>query len=318
MAGLEAQGYHDLRPSFGGLLSLLWTEPRPLSSLAEPLAISKQACSQLVMLAERVGYIERRPAPDDRRAKVVALSPAGRALVQHAIDGIRELEAVYAQQLGGDVYQDLTRSLAALFEGLCLPTHGDGGLRAEASRSAGVLPVISVRIQRDLMEATAARGHGGLKLSHGQVLPLIGPDGARVHQIARLHGVTRQAISATSQDLEALGYLRREPDPRDRRGVVLRLTPAGRRLIEDSVRALDGLDEQLRGILGPRRFARLERAARELYQALHLEDEVFEGAASAQTRGIEGLALSLHQRLGDRDAARLAALLESEVRRKTA
>ena len=41
------------------------------------------------------------------------------------------------------------------------------------------LPNLSLRIQRTLMDATSARGHTGLKLSHAQVLPMIGTDGAR-------------------------------------------------------------------------------------------------------------------------------------------
>ena len=72
-----------------------------------------------------------------------------------------------------------------------------------ANRSGGVLPLIALRVQRDLMDATVARGHAGLKLSHAQVLPLIGPDGGRIHEMARIQRVSRQAISAVSRELEA-------------------------------------------------------------------------------------------------------------------
>jgi DNA-binding MarR family transcriptional regulator len=316
-AHLNEQGYRDLRPSLAPLLSLLWLEPRPLRALAQQLAVTKQACSQLVTAGEAAGYVERSPHPDDGRAKQVQLSPAGRRLVTLAIEQILEIDTEYAARIGPGRYADFTAALAALFEGLCIPTHADEALRAGARRSAGVLPLMSVRVQHDLMEATAAQGHVGLKLSHGQVLPLIGPAGARVHQLARLHGVTRQAISATCQDLESMGVLARQPDPVDRRGVVLQLTEAGTRLIRDSVRALDVLEARLVAILGRRSFERLSRAAHDLYRALHLEEEIFGDAGVAEGQGIEGLALSLHQRLGDRDAARLAALLEMEVRRNT-
>lgn len=325
---IEERGFSGLRPSFGPLLSLIWTEGRPLTAIAAQLAISKQACSQLANLAEEAGYLERKPDPDDRRAKLVMLTPRGRKLVEQGVQIILESESEYADLVGQTVYRRFTASLAALYRGLDIPSHVDPALTARASRSIGVLPLISVRIQRDLMEATLARGHAGLKMSHGQVLPLIGPEGGRIHEIARIQRVSRQAVSATSQELEALGYLRREPDPRDRRGVVLKLSNRGERLIRDSVAALDGLDDSFRATLGEKRLDHLQRVARSLYQALHLEEEIFgagvgrRATASAANAGragngghdIPGLAARLQRELGSRDTARLVALLESRTR----
>ena len=330
----EEHGYRDLRPSLGPILSLIWIEGRPLTAIASQLAISKQACSQLANVAERAGYLERKPDPQDRRAKVVMLSARGRALVEHAVQIILESESEYAELVGPTAYRRFTASLGALFEGMGIPTYADPVLAASARGSVGVLPLIATRIQQDLMRATSARGHDGLKLFHGQVLPLIGPDGARIHQIARVQRVTRQAISATSQDLEALGYLRREPDPRDRRGVVLQLTDRGTRLIRDSVAALDGLERSFRDILGDTRLEQLQQTARGLYQALHLEEEIFEGGVGQPAapngdgappgqrlaRGgheLRGLATSLRHQLGSQDTARLAALLEERSRKAT-
>jgi DNA-binding MarR family transcriptional regulator len=325
----DEHGYQGLRPSFGPLLSLIWIEGRPLTAVAAQLAISKQACSQLANLAERAGYLERRPDPQDRRSKVVMLSARGRKLIEDAVAIILESESEYADLVGEPAYRRFTASLGSLYKGLGIPTHFDSALAATAEESVGVLPLIAVRIQQDLMQATTARGHVGLKMSHGQVLPLIGPEGARIHEIARVQRVSRQAISATCQDLEALGYLRREPDPRDRRGAVLQLTVRGTRLIRDSVASLDGLDRSFRDILGNKRTEQLERVARDLYQALHLEEEIFESSAGRQAEAkpkggrraedsgddIRDLATSLRRKLGSRDAARLAALLGPQARR---
>ena len=312
----EDLGYDGLRPSLAPLLSLLWDEGRPLAAVAEALDTSPQAASQLTSLAQAHGYLERTPHPDDGRSKLVQLTPRGRELVRDAVRIILESESEYAALVGPAAYRRFTSALGALYEHVALPTQADPLLSARARRSIGVLPVISLHIQQELMRATTGRGHAGLKLSHGEVLPLIGPEGARIHQLARVQGVTRQAISATSQDLEAQGYLRREPDPRDRRGVVLQLTKSGTRLIRDSVDALDGLDAGLREVLGDARFAALEKGARELYRALHLEEEIFEPApGQADALGIHGLASRLRRHLGAGDAARLAELLEPRAKR---
>lgn len=311
----EERGYRDLRPSLGPFLSLIWTEGRPLTAIAAQLGISKQAGSQLANLAEEAGYLRRKPDPEDRRSKLVMLSRRGRALVEDAVEIILETDSEYAALVGPKRYRRFTASLGALYQGFGVPSHSDPALTKAASRSAGVLPMLCVRIEEHLMEATSARGHTGLKMSHGQVLPFIGPDGARIHELARIQRASRQSISATSQDLEALGYLRREPDPRDRRGVVLQLTERGTRLIRDSVAGLAGLERNFRDQLGDRALAHLQRVARDLYQALHLEEEIFEAApqpGASDAPDIQQLARSLRGQLGRRDAARLAALLETQ------
>ncbi len=317
-------GFEGLRPSFGPFLSLIWEEGKPLAAIAAELAISHQACSQLANLVERAGYLERRPNPLDRRSKLVVPTPRGRELIEQGVRVILESESEYAALVGGPAYRRFTGALAELYRGLGLPTHADPKSTARADRSIGVLPLVSLRVQRELMEAMAERGHRGLKMSHGQVLPLIGPEGGRIAEIARVQRVSRQAISSTTRDLERLRYLRRERDPRDRRGVVLRLTRPGERLIADSVAAVDGLAIGFREILGAERLAGLEAVARELYRALHLEAEVFgaglEPAASdrdvpasprrTESSEIRQLADRLRRRLGQADAARLAAALE--------
>jgi len=327
----EEHGYRHLRPSLGPFLSLVWTQGQRLNAIADRLAISRQACSQLANVAERAGYLLRKPDPEDRRAKVVMLSPLGRALVEDAVRIILESESEYADLVGPAAYRRFAASLADLFGGLGIQAHVDPALDAAASRSIGVLPLIAVRMQQDLRQATIARGHRGLRTSHGAVLALIGPEGARIHELARAHRVTRQAISAMSQELEALGYLRRDPDPSDRRGVVLQSTERGARLVRDSVAALDGIERSFLGILGAGRLEQLRLVAGELYHALFLQDESFhtgdgqtEPAGLGVRRGrragvgrgdIRALATSLRRQLDSRDAARLAALLEPASKR---
>ena len=153
-------------------------------------------------------------------------------------------------------------------------------------------------------------GYRALRLSFGPFLSLLWGEG--------------RSLTAISQDLETLGYLRREPDPVDRRGVVLMLTPRGTALIGDSVAAGDEFELVIRDMLGAKRLLHLQHVAHDLYHALHLEEEVFEAGSARRATGgpdmgrggsdIEQLARKLLRRLGRGDAARLAELLKTRVR----
>ncbi len=302
-------GHRGLRPSFGPLVNRVALAPRPMGELATALSVSPQACSQLVSAAARAGYVERRADPSDGRARVIALTDSGTRLVADAARVLRRIAADYAERIGADEMARFEDAAGRLFEVLA-------GARArtqsEDDRVAiGTLAYLSVEAQRTLMRSAAARGHDGLKMSHAQVLPLIGADGARVGALARLQRISRQAISATARELEGLGYLRREPDPRDRRGVVFKLTDRGERLIEDSVRALDELDALYIETIGRRRAAAFERGARALYEALGLEREIFE-TSTAGEQPLTRLAERLRRELGNDDADRLARLLTTD------
>ena len=154
-------------------------------------------------------------------------------------------EADYRARVGDTFFDSICEALQQLAEFIPLPVRSAKVPSAKLVSSLGLLPLLSVHVQRELMLATERRGHLGLKMSHAQVLPLIGPDGAQVTTLARIQGVSRQAISSTARDLETLGFLARASDARDGRAVVFKLTSKGESLIADSVRSLDELDDKL-------------------------------------------------------------------------
>ena len=312
----ERHGHGDLRPSFGPLLSRIAFGDVPVGELALALATSRQACSQLVDHAERAGYVGRHATRGDGRTRLVRLTDAGRRLVDDGLAVLRELEDDYRQTLGPLAFEGFEQALPAAMRAL------DAGAAIRAPRDTrsaiGVLPELSLRIQSTLMRGTSARGHAGLKLSHAQVLPMIGPGGARVATLARIQGLSRQAISATARDLVALGYLQREDDPQDGRAVLFRLTADGARLLADSVLELDALDATLRDALGEQRADWLFEGAAGLYAALGLEAEVFQATASLDATSdgevaLRQLATRLVRSLQPEAAERLTTLIREEL-----
>src|SRR5215204_6031295 len=65
------------------------------------------------------------------------------------------------------------------------------------------------------------------KPKHSAVFAQLGPEGARLSDLARGANMTPQAMGELVDELEDLGYVRREPDPNDRRAKRIMLTSLG-------------------------------------------------------------------------------------------
>jgi DNA-binding MarR family transcriptional regulator len=72
-----------------------------------------------------------------------------------------------------------------------------------------------------------AGGHADLSFAHASILIQLDTAGTRVTTIADRAGMTKQGAGQLVSDLERVGYVTREPDPRDRRAALVRFTPAG-------------------------------------------------------------------------------------------
>jgi DNA-binding MarR family transcriptional regulator len=308
---LQDQGYTALRLSFEPFISLLGATGCRLTDMAGSLGISKQACNQSADEIERAGYLCREADPDDRRARRIVLTARGLALQSDGHAAIRRLQEGYAELIGKEAFDDFLRVVTRLVAGLpCKPGGGEPPAGAELGV---VMAPLSRFLMQSLMDRTRARGHPGLKISHGQVLSLIGPAGGRMQVMARIQEVSKQAIGAVARDLESLGYICRNPDPDDARQTTLALTPLGVRLREDSIASVDDLSEVFREILGARGLTTLESRSAALYTALGLEQEVF-----ATPVELDRLARSLKQQLGLQGARALALLLQGHTRESLA
>jgi DNA-binding MarR family transcriptional regulator len=99
-----------------------------LSTLAARANITPQAMGELVDDLERLGYIVRRPDPDDRRAKRIILTERGRecvAVAQRTIADIEtELETLLGSRQLGLVHRALERIIADE-DGVASETHMD-------------------------------------------------------------------------------------------------------------------------------------------------------------------------------------------------
>ena len=85
-AALREAGFGDIRPAHSNVFPFVPPEGITVSGLAELARMRKQSMAEAVEQLERMGYVERRPNPQDRRSRLVFLTERGEAVrpVTHA------------------------------------------------------------------------------------------------------------------------------------------------------------------------------------------------------------------------------------------
>jgi DNA-binding MarR family transcriptional regulator len=113
-AAVAARGYGDVRPTHGFAFARLAPNGATVSELAAHLGMTKQAASQLVEELVTKGYVERRPHPDDARARLVVLSRRGWACTRAADQAAAETVRPWAKVLGERRMRALIADLAKI------------------------------------------------------------------------------------------------------------------------------------------------------------------------------------------------------------
>lgn len=303
-------GHTQLRLSFTPYITLIGERDFRPSELAKLMGITRQACNQTVRQLESAGYVGHVPDPKDGRAKLLTLTRDGRRLRR---DGLR-IASRFDKQFASLVAQDNAVAAAATLRAL-VEAATPGPFSPDAAASgydglAGLLPRLSDHITLRLMALTQAKGHPQLKLSFGQVIPMIGPNGGRIQEIAALQDVSKQAISAISIELEELGYIQREQDPEDARQIVLHFTRQGLTLMADSACSAQELEQEFSELVGRRATTQLADVLQQIFTGLGLDLESFN---QRETVDLQLLAQQLKQQLGGTRCAQLAQLLSDST-----
>ncbi|RFU87289.1 MarR family transcriptional regulator [Streptomyces triticagri] len=115
--GVVDRGFDDLRPAHGFAFTRLAPGGATATELAEHLGVTKQAAGQLVDELVRKGYVERRPHPDDARARLVVLTERGRACTRAAEEAAADAVRPWADLLGERRLRQLLADLGGLTRG---------------------------------------------------------------------------------------------------------------------------------------------------------------------------------------------------------
>jgi len=115
-----------------------------------------------------------------------------------------------------------------------------------------------------------------LRPSHTNLLPHLDFEGVRVTELSRRLDISKQAVSQSVAELEALGVVESLIDPEDARAKLVRFTKKGAEAIAQGLSVLAELERELAARIG-------ERKMRALHDALLATEAVLSEPRSAST-----------------------------------
>ncbi len=139
---------------------------------------------------------------------------------------------------------------------------------------------IEAAVRADL----AQNGFGDVAPSHSALLRNVGDDGSRPSDLAAQAGVTRQAITKLVDELERLDLVRRDPDPNDGRGVIIKYTDRGRAGVAIARNRMLALERGYAAQVGADRWAEVRSTLEALFGDVPHEDLSLPAAADLSNR----------------------------------
>jgi DNA-binding MarR family transcriptional regulator len=142
-APAAAAGYTDTREPHLQIFGNLGVDGVRLTDLAARAQLSLAATSELVNELQELDYLERRPDPADRRAKLIFPTARGRQALADAGDRVAEIEAHWAWLVGADRFTAMARTLQDLLHALAAevpPAAAPAAAAETVSRAARPAP----------------------------------------------------------------------------------------------------------------------------------------------------------------------------------
>jgi len=94
---------------------------------------------------------------------------------------------------------------------------------------AGLFEIAKDAFFEDFREELEQTEFGEIRPTHGCVFRFVRGPGMRLTALAEMAGMTKQSVGEVVDDLVARGYVKRIPDPEDKRAKLICLTERGER-----------------------------------------------------------------------------------------
>ena len=127
---------------------------------------------------------------------------------------------------------------------------------------------VTSTLQRVLIEALAGDGHSQIGPRHRAVLAYLDTEGSRAIDVARQSGQHKQVVGTLVDELEQLGYVRREPDPSDRRAKLIVPTELGLQQMSKTDAVMAEIERGIAASLGEQQYREFKQSFRRVAQML--------------------------------------------------
>jgi len=135
-----------------------------------------------------------------------------------------------------------------------LPTlHG----RERPANLAVLLRETFVALNDLVLGRLAERGHDDIRPAHAAVFQYLDDTGTTVSLLAQRAQMTKQAMAELVHHLERHDYVRRVPDPSDRRAKLVQPTERGNEVIAIAQALAPEIETRITELLGPARMTAL-------------------------------------------------------------
>lgn len=128
----------------------------------------------------------------------------------------------------------------------------------------GLMEVVQEALFAEFRQELEETGYGDIRPTHGCVFRFIREEPLRLTELATLAGMTKQSIGEVIDNLVELGYVKRVPDPQDRRAKLLCLTERGEEAQKVGFGLFKKIEQRWAKRYGPDRFAQLRELLEEI------------------------------------------------------
>lgn len=108
---LQDSEFTDIRLAHGCVFRHMKEQGLRLTEIAERGNMTKQSVGEVVDDLVALGYVERVPDPEDRRAKLVCLTERGEAVQQFGFNLLAEIEKRWGERYGAERIAELRATL---------------------------------------------------------------------------------------------------------------------------------------------------------------------------------------------------------------
>lgn len=228
-----------------------------LTTIAARAGLTKQSMIELVNKAEALGYVEREPDPDDKRAKIVRFTPSGAILLAKLLEAVAEAEARVAAVVGADFLREL-KQLLGDYSALPVPGESDGqdssGIRAQSGwhgeNIGRVFAFSARRFARDALGVVHEQGYHEVTEVLLALFRNLDLTGTRLTDLATRAHMTKQSMRELVDRAQTLGFVERRPDPEDGRAKTIMFTPSGLAMLDEMRRGIAEADAHFIKIAG--------------------------------------------------------------------